>query len=198
MPLFRLLFTQRVQYGVGIYTARLQEFYIETRNQIPLDDNWVAFAWLCWQSIPDFLIPELDKGPFPLHHPDLHNGNILYDDNNNIVGVIDWTASGSFPWEIAMAPPEALDQFPERRKMYIDIFEVKEIAITGGNIFASFMRSPASEIVNLVNENYRIWGKRFPDRRAVRLAQLVYGSETRWEDVKIKYTEWELAKMERL
>jgi len=124
----------------------------------------------------------LDKGPFPLHHPDIHNGNILYDDNNNIVGVIDWTASDSFPWGIVMAPPEVLDQFPERRKMYIDIFEVKEIAITGGKRFASFMRSPASEIVNLVNENYRSWGKRFPDRRAARLAQLVYGSEERRQD----------------
>ena len=55
------------------------------------------------------------------------------------------------------------------------------------------MQSPGAEIVNLVNDNYRSWGKRFPDLRAARLAKLVYGSETTWGDVKTKYTEWELA-----
>ena len=93
-----------------------------------------------------------------------------------------------------MAPPEALDAqyFPERRKMYIDIFEEKEIELTGGNKFSEFMRSPKAEIVNLVNDNFYSWGKRFPDQRAGRLARLVYGSETSWEDVKTKYREWEV------
>jgi isoamyl acetate esterase len=177
------------------YTTRFQDFLDEKKKQIPLDDNWVAFAWLCLQSIPHFLIPELENGPFPLHHPDLNNGNILYNNNHEIVGVLDWTATGTFPWEIAMAPPEALDSeyFPERRKMYIDIFEVKEIAMTGSNRFSSFTRSPASEIVNLVNDNYGSWGKRFPDERAVRLARLMYGSETIWEDVKTEYRKREPA-----
>jgi isoamyl acetate esterase len=173
------------------YTTRFQEFLEDKRKEVPPDDDWVVFAWLCLQSIPHFLIPELDNGPFPLHHPDLNNGNILYDDNHNIVGVLDWTAAGTFPWEIVMAPPEALDAvyFAERRKLYIDIFEAKEIASTGDNKFALFMRSPASEIINLVNDNYISWGKRFPHLRAMRLAKLVYGDGTSWEDVKKRYLE---------
>jgi hypothetical protein len=128
------------------YTTRFQTFLDEKRNQVPPHEEWIVFAWLCLQSIPHFLIPELDNCPFPLHHPDLNNGNILYN-NNDIVGVLDWTAAGTFPWEIALAPPEALDAvyFGERRKMYIDIFETKEIASTGKNRFTSFMRSPASD-----------------------------------------------------
>jgi hypothetical protein len=175
------------------YTTRFQNFLEDKRKQVPSDNDRVAFAWLCLQSVPHFLIPELNSGPFPLHHPDLNNGNILYDDNHNIVGVLDWTAAGTFPWEIVMTPPEALDAvyFGDRRKLYIDIFEAKEIASTGNNKFASFMRSPASEIINLVNDNYISWGKRFPHLRAMRLAKLVYSNGTSWEDVKKWYLESE-------
>jgi hypothetical protein len=55
--------------------------------------------------------------------------------------------------------PRSVGSVSRAKKVFIDIFEVKEIAITGGNRFASFMRSPASEIVNLVNESYRGWGE---------------------------------------
>jgi hypothetical protein len=176
------------------FTSRFQDFFDQKKTQVPSDENWIVMAWLCIQSIPHFLLPEMNNGPFPMHHPDLNNGNILYDDSNNMVGVLDWTASGSFPWESAMAPPEALSvpYFPERRKMYIDIFEKREIEFTGGNKFSEFMRSPKGEIVNLVNDNFYGYGDRFPYQRAGRLTTLVYGSETSWEDVKMKYREWEL------
>jgi hypothetical protein len=144
------------------------------------------------QSIPHFLIPEQDNGSFPLRHP-VNNGNILYDENHNVVGVFDWTSAGSFPWECHMAPPESLNtfHFPERRKLYIDIFETREIAMTGTNRFATFMRSPASEIVNLVDENYRAYGNTFPQYRAMRLMTLIYGEGTTWESVKKRYVTWE-------
>ena len=128
---------------------------------------------------------DLDHGPFPLFHPDLNNGNILYDEQNTATGVLDWTGSGTYPWEIAMSPPPLdLLYYHDRRTMYIDIFETKEIERTGTNRFASFMKSPAARIVNLVNENHRAWGKRFPKQRAIDLTRLVLGEGLDWEDVK--------------
>ena len=50
-----------------------------------------------------------------------------------------------------MAPPMDLvgPYYDERRNMFIDIFEVKEIEKMGKNRFATFMRSLAGVIVNL-------------------------------------------------
>jgi len=173
------------------YTTRSEEVLEEKRREVPPNEDWIVFAWLFVESIPHFLIKELNNGPFPLHHPDLHNSNLLYDENNVISAVLDWTAAGTFPWEIVMAPPFVLDaaHYPERRKMYIDIFEAKELASTGSNRFATFMRSPASEIIQLVNDNYSTCAKRFPVQQAERLAKLVFGSSTNWEDVKQRYKE---------
>jgi hypothetical protein len=175
------------------YTTRFQEFFHNKKSQVHPCEDWIVFAWLCIQSISHFVIPELEYGPFPLHHPDLNNGNILYDADNKIAGVLDWTATQAVPWETFMAPPKALDSqmYGERRKMYIDIFEEKELARTGNNKIANFMRSPASEIVDLVDDEYISMGNRFPAIRAARLAQLVYGEDTSWEDVKKMYTKWD-------
>ena len=157
------------------YTSRFRRFFDQKKKKVPEDEDWIVFAWLCLQSIPSFIMIDLDKGPFPLSHPDLNNGNILYDEQNTIVGVIDWTACGTFPWEIAMSPPLDLVYFDDRRWMYIDIFEAKEVETTGTNKFASFMRSSGARIVNLVNENFEAYGKTFPDQRALELAGLVFG-----------------------
>ena len=70
------------------YTTRFKQFLEDKKNQMPTGDDWVVFAWLCLQSIPRFIIADLDNGLFPLHHPDLNNGNILYDEKKT-VGVLD-------------------------------------------------------------------------------------------------------------
>ena len=183
--------------GFEYYTARFQTFLDEKKNEVPMDEDWVVLAWLCLQSIPHFIMTDLDHGPFPLSHPDLNNGNILYGDQNTIVGVLDWTACGTFPWEIAMSPPLDLLYYDDRRRMYIEIFESKEIEKTGTNRFALFMRSPTARIVNLVNDNLRAWGRRFPTQRAIDLARLLFGESIHWEAVKIMYKESEQGKCPR-
>lgn len=52
------------------FTARFQDFFDQKKTQVPSDENWIVLAWLCIQSIPHFLIPEMNNGPFPMHHPD--------------------------------------------------------------------------------------------------------------------------------
>ena len=90
-----------------------------------------------------------------------------------------------------MSPPLDLVYFDDRRRMYIDIFEAKEVETTGTNRFASFMRSPGARIVNLVNENFEAYGRTFPDQRVLELAGLVFGEGITWEDVKMRYKESE-------
>ena len=38
-------------------------------------------------------------GPYPLKHMDLQFNNILFDDDFNITGILDWTAAQTVPCE---------------------------------------------------------------------------------------------------
>jgi hypothetical protein len=62
-------------------------------------------AWLRLQAVPNIAQAEFNSGPFPLHHPDLGGSNLLFDEEFNITGVIDW--SGAF-----VAPVEAFCVMP--------------------------------------------------------------------------------------
>ena len=45
-----------------------------------------------------------NDGPFPLIHPDSNQSNIVVDDEYNILGVIDWEAAHTVPWELVEVP----------------------------------------------------------------------------------------------
>ncbi|KAL4899567.1 hypothetical protein BDW74DRAFT_109910 [Aspergillus multicolor] len=49
--------------------------------------------------------PESDSGPFPLYYSDLHQGNILVDDEFGIIGVLGWEGLCTMPWELVQPPP---------------------------------------------------------------------------------------------
>jgi aminoglycoside phosphotransferase (APT) family kinase protein len=51
---------------------------------------------------------KLAIGPYPLIHIDFGLFNLLFDDGGNIVGVIDWTSAGVYPWEVFAQYPEPL------------------------------------------------------------------------------------------
>jgi isoamyl acetate esterase len=172
------------------YTSRARRYFQQKCAELPINNDWAAFAWLILQAIPQFLVPEFDRGPFPLKHPDLNNLNISYNDNYDIVGVFDWTATQALPWQSFLVPPRGLDPctFIERRTLYINIFEAKEKKETGDTCLSHFMRSRACEIVELVDD-YHGWGNSFPKHAAIRLAELVFGINTKWEDVQRMYLE---------
>jgi hypothetical protein len=71
------------------------------------DLDWQALSYL--QAIPLITTPDLDCGPFPLRHPDINNCNILYDDDYNIVGVLDWTATQTAPWQSFVIPSNTVE-----------------------------------------------------------------------------------------
>ncbi|CAG7928737.1 unnamed protein product [Penicillium olsonii] len=53
-----------------------------------------------------------DKGPFPLCHGDFGHNNMVFDDEYNLLGVIDWEAAYAGPWEIFAEFPLTLSLLP--------------------------------------------------------------------------------------
>ena len=171
------------------YNARVQRFLAQKESESPVDDNWTALAWLYLQAIPLFCPPNLDAGPFPLRHPDLNNLNLLYNDNYNIMGVIDWTAAQAAPWQSFVAPPNQFQYIEtiEHRKLYFEVFEEVERSQNPDTPLSKMMRCRDCEIAELVDD-YFGW-IRFPSGNALRLGRLVFGDVTEWEYIKAKYRE---------
>ena len=53
-----------------------------------------------------------NNGPFPLCHGDFGHNNIIFDDNYQLLGVIDWEFAFAAPWEISCAFPLTLSTVP--------------------------------------------------------------------------------------
>ena len=60
----------------------------------------------------------LTDGPYPLTHFDFGIYNVLVDDGGDIVGVIDWSGVGVYPWEVFAQYPEPLRITWPLRHMY--------------------------------------------------------------------------------
>jgi len=120
-----------------------------------------------------------------LRHPDLNNLNVLFDDEFNVVGVIDWTLTQAVPWQTFVVPPNQFDAlcYPENRQVYLDVFEEVERLQDPEIPITKLMRD--CEIMDLV-ESYHSWGA-FLEWRALALAYLVFERETTWVDVVEKY-----------
>lgn len=165
------------------YLARAQRFVQEQSHGS--DINWKTLAWLYVQAIPSICIPDLDNGPFPLRHPDLNNLNLLFDDEYNVVGLIDWSLTQAVPWQSFVVPPNQFDSlsYPENRNLYLEIFEEVERARDKEIRLTKMMRN--CEIAELL-ESYHGWAS-FVEWRAVGLARLVFGKTVTWGDVVAKY-----------
>ena len=139
------------------------------------------------QAIPLFCSPELDHGPFPLRHPDLNNANILYDDDYNIVAVLDWTASQTAPWQSFIVPPNQFEspQDLPLRNLYFEVFQAVETLENPLIPLSKMMKHTNCAITEIV-DCYAGWGH-FPRGYALRLARLVYGNKIEWCDVKAMY-----------
>jgi len=80
------------------FTTRTPDYY-ETLKRAPDDSDECFAAWLRMQTAFAIVQLEFNRGPFPLHHPDLRLANILFDDDYNITGVLDWSYTMTVPIE---------------------------------------------------------------------------------------------------
>ncbi|KAG6050453.1 hypothetical protein E4U39_004102 [Claviceps sp. Clav50 group G5] len=70
------------------------------------DPEWRAACWILKQATSHIIIEDRLHGPFPLCHFDLHHGNLLFDDEYNLTGVIDWDGAATAPLERLAVSPE--------------------------------------------------------------------------------------------
>jgi aminoglycoside phosphotransferase (APT) family kinase protein len=72
--------------------------------QVPKEDRELAACILLHAALGNLKM-EVQCGPFPLFHPDLHYNNIPVDDQYNITGIIDWSGVMTVPQEVFAAVP---------------------------------------------------------------------------------------------
>ncbi|KAK3393983.1 hypothetical protein B0H63DRAFT_531933 [Podospora didyma] len=66
---------------------------------IKMDHSKNRFAFCLAGQLMKDMTPQLISGGegFPLHHPDLHTGNIFVDDDLNVTCIIDWASASTVP-----------------------------------------------------------------------------------------------------
>jgi hypothetical protein len=97
----------------GPLETSLEYFYNqrqgENREIIALHPNnadWLTACWVLKTALAHTVIEDRVRGPFPLCHLDLHFGNLLFDDEYNLTGVIDWSNAQAAPIEQLSVCPE--------------------------------------------------------------------------------------------
>jgi aminoglycoside phosphotransferase (APT) family kinase protein len=181
--------------------------YYDTRARMFLnrkiaewDPDVITLAWLYREAIPHFIKPDSQLSKlegFPLWHADFSNCNLLFDDEYNITGVIDWSNAQSAPWELfSILPHEfghrgSTDEIlhVESRELFVSIFEEEESKVDSDTPFAKFMKSKEGRIAELV-EGYQHLHTRsgavMPWGDVHELIRLMYGEGVVWEDIKQK------------
>ena len=72
----------------------------------PDDPDWLTACWVLKAALPHIIIEDRVRGPFPICHLDLHFGNMLFDDDSNLTGIIDWSSAQAAPLEQLSVCPE--------------------------------------------------------------------------------------------
>jgi serine/threonine protein kinase len=170
------------------YTERIIENR-EALDQHPHDAEWAAACGILKMAIPSFIIDQKVHGQFPLSHIDIHHGNLLFDDEYNLVGVIDWSSAQTVPLERLCLCPELIT-FPglteeenrpilELRRLFVDSLRALESAETNpkDESLSSFVSSPSYEIAFrsvYSTSNRTLWMGRL-------VAKLMFGNIISWE-----------------
>lgn len=100
-------------HSAGPLDTSLQYFYNQqqgTNREIskrwPDDQDRRTAGWVLMNAVTHIIIPDRVCGPFPLCHMDLHYGNLTFDDEYNITGVLDWSNAQAVPLEQMACCPE--------------------------------------------------------------------------------------------
>lgn len=92
---------------IDLHCQMLSEtFQIPTEELEPRQAKLEMFALhSVTKKIQECIDLEESKRSFVLAHPDLRCGNIIVDDDFNILGVIDWEFTGTVPQQLFVPPP---------------------------------------------------------------------------------------------
>lgn len=83
-----------------------QEENKDVMQQHPEDQEWNTACWVLKDALSQIIIEDRVHGPFPLCHMDFHHGNLLFDEQYNLTGVLDWSQAQTVPLERLAVSPE--------------------------------------------------------------------------------------------
>ncbi|CAI6094724.1 unnamed protein product [Clonostachys chloroleuca] len=183
------------------YNERQQENKLAMAQHIG-DKQWISACWILKAAISHIISEDRVYGPFPLCHPDLHYGNILFDEEYNITGIIDWDSAQTVPLErLAVSPefitfpglsPEENQDTINFRKLVVTHLRDLESTIRTSSENAIFLSdilgTKAAEITHRCT--YSFPHRAIFDARLV--AALMYGPSISWEQLVDAYGEMDL------
>jgi hypothetical protein len=78
----------------------------EVMDKHPNNSEWNTACWVLTDAISHIIVEDRVHGPFPLCHMDFHHGNLLFDEEYNLTGVLDWRYAQTVPLERLALSPE--------------------------------------------------------------------------------------------
>ncbi|QKX54434.1 uncharacterized protein TRUGW13939_01520 [Talaromyces rugulosus] len=185
--------------NVGPFSTSLEYFYHFRKGQTRslLEEHrgeaeWEAALWLLETAVTSMATEEFVNGPFPLCHLDLHFNNMLFDDEFNLTGIIDWSYAQTVPVERFVVSPEFIAPPAAPAAVKQSIFDFRGMFIDAwraiGNNKSSqqdltlypskLVASPVAELVYRCTCSYP-WRAIFDARLSLRL---LYGENAKWEE----------------
>lgn len=166
------------------------------------DPEWTTACWVLKTAISHIIIEDRLHGPFPLCHFDLHYGNLLFDDEFNLTGVIDWSLTATAPLERLAVSPEFITfpALPGQENQPIVAFrdatrnclqemvnkteqEQSSVAIGRKTTLSMILGSKQAEITHRCT--YSRPHRAVCDGRLV--SRLIYGDKVSWEQLVAVY-----------
>jgi aminoglycoside phosphotransferase (APT) family kinase protein len=176
------------------YATRVEENRDIVESTHPREIDWLTACWVLKLALTHIIVDERVRGPFPLCHPDLHHGNLLFGEEYNLTGVLDWSNTQTMPMERLAVCPEFIT-FPglsdeenrpiiEFKELFIESLRRREDAAVHAEekqrsftTLSTFMKSERAEIAYLCTYTN--------SRRALydakRVAKLMFGDAISWE-----------------
>ena len=203
-------------YSPGPLETSLEYFYNQRQEENreivamhPNDPDWLTACWVLKMALAQIIIEDRVRGPFPLCHLDLHFGNLLFDNEYNLTGVIDWSDAQAAPIEQLSVCPEFVT-FPglseEENRPIIEfknlvIQFIKEMEKDKENTppldhqhvnvkqsldltpLSTYMASKSAEITHrqyMASPKGSLWAGKV-------VAELIYGTNITWEQLRQVY-----------
>ncbi|KAI1346666.1 hypothetical protein F5Y01DRAFT_297270 [Xylaria sp. FL0043] len=175
----------------------------------PDDPDWLTACWVLKTALTHIVVEDRVRGPFPLCHLDLHYGNMLFDDEYNLTGIIDWSSAQAAPLEQLSVCPEfvpfpglsdkenqpiielknlVIKNLKEKERVLqkclpLDNREVDMALSTNLTPLSTYMSSKCAEITHrqyMASPRGSLWAGK-------RVAKLIYGETVTWEQLKEVY-----------
>ena len=193
------------QSSLDYFYRQRQEENREAMEAHPKDVDWWTACSVLKIALPHFIAEDMISGPFPLCHLDFHYGNLLFDEQYNLTGVIDWSAVQTVPFERLAVTPELITAPGLSAEENRPIVKFKDLVVASlrrneakglsvddkaedGELpqmhaFSDFLASNRAEIVHRCT--YSRPQRALWDGKLV--ARLIYGETVNWEQLKEVY-----------